>query len=92
MDSLLAQTYEDIEVVAVNDGSTDDSLEILKYYSQRDSRIKIIDKPNGGLVDAVYTGVVNSIGEYICFVDPDDYVSPAFVDFFMKCFDRDDEV
>lgn len=75
MDSLISQTLEDIEIVCVNDGSTDNSLEILKKYATRDERIKIISKPNGGLPSARNAALDVARGEYVGFVDSDDYVS-----------------
>lgn len=74
LDSLLAQTLNDIEIIAVNDGSTDDSEEILKQYAKRDPRIKVIDKQNGGISSARNIGVSQARGEYIGFVDSDDWV------------------
>ena len=76
MTSLLSQTLRDIEIVCVNDGSTDHSLEILKQYAAKDSRIKIIDKPNGGYGHAMNVGLDHSTGDYIGILEPDDYVKP----------------
>ena len=76
LDSLLAQTLKNIEIIAVNDGSTDLSLKILKEYSIKDSRIKIINKPNGGVSSARNEGIQLASGEFIGFVDPDDWVDP----------------
>jgi glycosyltransferase involved in cell wall biosynthesis len=92
LDSIIAQTYKNIEIVAVNDGSTDNSLNILKSYADKEPRIRIVEKTNGGLVDAVYAGVISATGEYICFVDPDDYVAPTFVEFFLNGFNIDNTV
>jgi glycosyltransferase involved in cell wall biosynthesis len=75
LDSLISQTISDIEIVCVNDGSTDNSLEILKEYQEKDKRIRIVDKVNGGLPTARNSGLDNALGEYIGFVDSDDYVS-----------------
>ncbi len=74
LDSLLDQTLEDIEIVCVNDGSTDDTLSILQRYAENDSRIKIIDKENGGYGKAMNVGMQASTGEYIGIVESDDYV------------------
>ena len=57
LDTLIAQTLTQIEIVCVNDGSTDNSLEILKEYAAKDSRIVIVDKPNGGLPSARNAGI-----------------------------------
>lgn len=74
LDSLLAQTLNEIEIVTVNDGSSDSSLEVLKRYALKDSRIKVIDKRNGGVSSARNDGIKLATGEYIGFVDPDDWV------------------
>lgn len=74
LDSVIKQTLQDIEIICVNDGSTDNSLHILKEYSQNDSRIKIIDKPNSGYGDSMNKGLDMATGEYIGIVEPDDYV------------------
>lgn len=74
VDSLIDQTYRDIEIILVNDGSTDDSLEICNYYKSNDNRIVIINKKNGGLSDARNVGLDISSGNYVLFVDSDDYI------------------
>lgn len=77
--SLMVQTYENIQIVIVNDGSKDDSLEICRHYAQKDSRIKVVNQENGGEGAARNRGIQESDGIYICFVDADDYVKPDFV-------------
>lgn len=72
--SILKQTYKDFELILVNDGSPDNSERICKKYETVDSRIKYLKKKNGGLVSAWIYGLEHSSGEYICFIDPDDYV------------------
>ena len=74
LDSLINQTLKEIEILAVNDGSTDDSPLILNEYSKLDSRIKVLNKPNGGLSDARNYAFLYINGEYVAFVDSDDYV------------------
>lgn len=74
--SVCNQTLRDIEIVCVNDGSTDDSLKILKEYAAADSRIKVISKENGGLVSARKIGVAAARGQYIGYVDSDDWIEP----------------
>ena len=73
--SVLMQTYKNIEVILVNDGSEDGSLSVLKKWESRDSRIKVIDKPNGGLSDARNAGMQIANGEYYSFVDSDDCIN-----------------
>lgn len=75
MDSLINQTFEDIEIICVNDGSNDHSLSILEDYSEFDKRIRIINQKNGGLSSARNSGISVAVGEYILFVDSDDYLS-----------------
>jgi len=76
LDSLLAQTLQNIEIIAINDGSNDSSIKILREFELRDSRIKVIDKPNGGVSSARNEGIRIATGEYIGFVDPDDWANP----------------
>lgn len=81
LDSLIAQTFKDIEIICFNDASTDNSLEILKDYASKDGRIKIIDSPvnirQGG---GRNRGIRASKGEYIMFVDSDDWVTTNYVE------------
>lgn len=74
VDSIINQTYKDIEIILVDDGSTDRGGEICDNYAKLDNRIKVIHKKNGGLSDARNIGIENSTGEYISFVDSDDYI------------------
>ncbi len=74
LDSLVGQTLKNVEIICVNDGSTDDSPEILEEYAQKYPQIKVIHKPNGGLPSARNAGIDNAVGEYVGFVDSDDYV------------------
>ena len=76
LDSVINQTFKDFEIVCVNDGSPDNSAEILEQYSKLDERIKIITQINQGLSMARNNGVAASVGEYICFVDSDDVIHP----------------
>lgn len=80
LDSILAQTFTDFELIAVDDGSPDNCGNILDKYALKDERVKVIHKENGGLSSARNAGIDVAIGEYICFVDSDDYVSNVFVD------------
>lgn len=73
-DSVINQTYKNIEIIVVNDGSTDHSLSIIQDYSQKDTRIKLIDKKNGGLSSARNAGIKVAIGDYVLHVDSDDWI------------------
>lgn len=74
VDSILAQTFKDIEVLLINDGSPDRSGEICDEYSHEDSRIRVFHKENGGVSSARQCGLDNAIGEYVIHVDPDDWI------------------
>ena len=74
LDSILGQTYRDLEIILVDDGSTDNSLVICQHYAEKDPRIKIYHKPNGGVSSARNLGLEKSTGKYISFVDPDDFI------------------
>ena len=80
LQSLLNQTYPYWEAILVNDGSTDNSLEILQRYAANDSRFKVIDKPNGGVSSARNVGLDAATGQYIAFLDPDDMMYPQFLE------------
>lgn len=75
LDSLINQTMQDIEIICINDGSTDGSLKILKEYAQKDSRIKLIDKENSGYGASMNIGLDKATGEYIGIVEPDDFAN-----------------
>lgn len=76
VDSLLAQTYQNLEIILVDDGSPDTCGEICDCYAQQYNHVKVIHKSNGGLSDARNAGIAIAKGEYIGFVDSDDYVKP----------------
>lgn len=74
MESITKQTLTDIEIICINDGSTDGSLNILKEYAEKDSRIKLVDKENGGYGIGMNIGLDMATGEYIGILEPDDFV------------------
>ncbi len=74
LDSVVNQTLKDIEIICVNDGSTDSSLDILNEYASKDNRIKIIDKKNTGYGHSMNVSIDNATGEYLGIVEPDDYI------------------
>lgn len=76
LDSLIQQRFSDIEIILVDDGSTDGCYDICEEYKKRDSRIVVIHKENGGLVAARKTGLSHACGEYIAYVDGDDWIEP----------------
>lgn len=75
LDSLVSQTLRDIEIICINDGSTDDSLAIVKKYAKKDPRIVIIDKPNSGYGDSMNKGLAKATGKYIGIVESDDWIA-----------------
>ena len=77
LDSVTSQTLDDMEIICIDDGSTDNSPDILKEYSKKDKRIKIITKENGGQATARNLGIKEAQGEYIAFVDSDDFIEPT---------------
>lgn len=81
IESLLSQTYKNIEVVLVNDGSRDRSGETCERYASLDRRLRVVHKKNGGLVSARKAGVAVATGEYLGFVDGDDWVGNDFIEF-----------
>lgn len=84
VDSILSQSYRNLEIILVDDGSTDSSRTICDEYNNKDSRIKVIHKKNGGLSDARNAGLEAASGEYIAFTDSDDYLSPFFIEIMEK--------
>lgn len=78
VDSIVNQTYKNLEIIFVDDGSTDLCPQMCDDYAEKDSRIKVVHKKNGGLSDARNAGMAVATGEYISFIDSDDYVSDDF--------------
>lgn len=81
LDSLVNQTYKNIEIVCVDDGSTDSSGSICDEYAKKDARIKVIHKENGGLSDARNVGLETINGEYVMFIDSDDWIDKDTCDY-----------
>ena len=81
LDSVLKQSYQNLEIILVDDGSTDTSGDICRIYAGRDKRIRVIYKQNGGLSDARNTGIEQANGKYITFIDSDDSVSDDYVEY-----------
>ena len=93
VDSILAQTYENLEIWLVDDGSPDRCGEICDEYAEKDKRIKVIHKENGGLSDARNVAIDKATGEWITFVDSDDYIATDYVEvLYLLCIKYDCEV
>ena len=75
VESILNQTYRNLEIILIDDGSTDKSSQLCDFFSTKDSRIKVIHKKNGGLSSARNVGLDNATGDYIIFIDSDDYIN-----------------
>ena len=86
LDSLLGQTCHDIEIIVVNDGSPDGSAAIIDEYALKDSRVRVVEKSNGGLSSARNAGMDVARGAIIDFVDSDDYVEPTLAEFLVGTF------
>lgn len=80
VDSIINQTYKNLEIILVDDGSPDNCGKICDDYAKKDSRIKVVHKENGGLSDARNAGMKIVTGEYVSFIDSDDYVSLDFIE------------
>lgn len=85
IESLLNQTFTDIEIVIVNDGSTDNTLKKIENVIKNDNRVKLINKENKGVVEARRTGFINSTGDYILFIDGDDWLDVRTC---QKCYEK----
>jgi len=84
LDSVIKQTYKNIEIIVVNDGSTDNSGKICQEYAKKDNRIVYIEKENGGLSDARNAGLDRLTGSYVTFVDSDDWIESDYVETLYK--------
>lgn len=92
IESILSQTFIDFELILVDDGSTDKSSYLCDDYSIKDLRIKVIHKINGGLVSARKAGLDIAVGEYIGFVDGDDWIEPDMYEKLYKSIKRDEDI
>lgn len=80
VDSILNQTYENLEIIFVDDGSKDNSAVMCDKYTKENNKIKVLHKTNGGLSSARNAGIEASCGEYLCFVDSDDCIEPTMIE------------
>ncbi len=89
LDSLAGQTFSDWEAVCVNDGSPDGSRSIIEEYAARDSRFRLVDKENGGLSDARNAGLAAASGEFVVYLDSDDFIHPQTLELSLALARRD---
>ena len=93
LDSLVGQSLREIEIICINDGSTDGSLEVLKSYAEKDERMVILDKKNTGYGDSMNKGIDKARGKFIGIVEPDDFVElSAFEKMYKKAQENEVEV
>lgn len=92
INSVIKQTYKNLEIILVNDGSTDQSLNICLKYEKNDCRIRVLNQQNGGQASARNYGVIESNGDFITFVDSDDYINVNYIESMMKLFEADEEI
>ena len=90
LDSVLGNTYQNLEVICVNDGSTDGTSSLLHEYAEKDSRVIVIHKKNGGLVSARNAAISAATGDFISFVDGDDWIHRQFYEVMMSIREKSD--
>ena len=84
LDSIISQNYTNLEIILINDGSKDKSLEIIKDYATKDKRIKVINKNNTGVSDTRNIGIKETTGNYLLFVDSDDYIDNNTINYLVE--------
>ena len=89
LNSIISQTYKDLEIILVDDGSTDKSGKIIDDYAKKDKRIKVIHQKNAGQSAARNKGIKTATGAYLSFVDSDDRIKPSFIDELLALYEED---
>lgn len=90
VESLVNQTYSNLEIILVDDGSPDNCPKMCDEWAEKDARIKVVHKKNGGLSDARNAGLGNATGEYIAFVDSDDWVENTYIEYLYRALKEND--
>lgn len=88
VESIVNQTYQNLEIILVDDGSPDNCPVMCDDWAAKDGRIKVVHKPNGGLSDARNTGMKVASGDYIAFVDSDDWIEPHYIDYLYQAIQK----
>lgn len=92
LESIARQTYDDVEIIVVDDGSTDGSAAETAEYAKRDARITLLAQPNAGVSAARNHGLADARGEWVCFIDPDDTVGPRYLETLMAAAHEDTDI
>jgi len=92
IESIMCQTFNDFELLLINDGSSDNSLEILKKYAKKDKRIRVIDQENMGVANTRNKGIGLAKGEYVAFIDNDDYIDEDYLEKLLQYSNKQDIV
>ena len=88
IESIIKQTYKNIEIILINDGSTDNSLQLCNKYKKHDRRIKVIDQKNKGLSGARNSGINVATGDYFSFIDSDDFVAQDYLEYLLSMMEQ----
>jgi len=83
INSIITQTYQNLEIILVDDGSPDNSGAVCDEFAAKDNRIRVIHKKNGGTCEARNVGMDAATGEYMCIIDGDDWLEPDYVEYLM---------
>ena len=90
LDSIVAQSYKNLEIICLNDGSTDSTLDIIKSYASKDERFVVVDKSNSGYGASMNIGLKKATGEYLAIVESDDYIEPTMFEDLLKAMQDND--
>lgn len=90
LDSIIRQTYQNLEIICINDGSTDRSLELCKKIQKQDERIRVVTQKNKGLAAVRNRGIQEATSEYIAFIDSDDYIDEDYIEKLYECLIEND--
>lgn len=92
METVLGQTYSNLDIILVDDGSKDKSSQMCDEYAAKDNRVQVLHKENGGLISAWTAGVKSALGDYLAFVDSDDWIEKNMIEELVKCSNGSSEI